>query len=267
MLLKMETIHVSGAGETHRGSRPSNQDALVIAPDLGLYAVLDGMGGAAAGETAARLASETLIEFIRSHSASELFTPRELLEFAIDRAAAAVYLTGKREPACNGMGTTVVACLVVNPTCIAIGHVGDSRAYLLRNGCLQVLTRDHTIAQKLIDEGELAPDDLELTQFQHMLTRNLGDEPGVQADMLEVLLQAGDRVLLCSDGLHGCVLPEAVQRVLSSSDAPQETARALVELALNSGQASDNVSAVVLDVGQPRARACVGTGSGARQRA
>lgn len=250
-MLKMETTHVSGAGETHRGGRPSNQDVLILEPELGLYAVLDGMGGAAAGETAARLASEALVEFIRKHSTSERFTPRELLEFAIDRAAAAVYLAGKQRPECSGMGTTVVACLVTDATCVIVGHVGDSRAYLLREGRFQVLTRDHTIAQRFIDDGELSPDSAERSFLKNILTRNLGDENGVQAEMLEMTLQAGDRVLLCSDGLYGCVPPEAIQRVLGSGEAPKEIAQTLIKRALKSGEATDNVSAVVLDVDPP----------------
>lgn len=250
MLLKMETTHMSGAGETHRGGRPSNQDVLILEPELGLYAVLDGMGGAAAGETAARLAGEALVEFIRRNSTSKRYTPRELLEFAIDRAAAAVYLAGKQRPECNGMGTTIVACLVTDATSVIVGHVGDSRAYVLRDGRFQVLTHDHTVAQRFIDEGELSPDDTERSFLKSILTRNLGDEHGVQADMLEMPLQAGDRMLLCSDGLYGCVRPEAIQRVLGSSDVPREIARTLLELALNSGEATDNVSAVVLDVDQ-----------------
>jgi len=247
----MTTTHVLGAGETHRGGRPSNQDVLILEPELGLHAVLDGMGGMAAGETAARLASEALVDFVRRHSASERFSPRELLEFAIDWAATAVHLAGKQHPDCNGMGTTVVACMVVDATCVVVGHVGDSRAYLLRDDSLQVLTHDHTIAQRFIDEGELSAGDAELSFFRNILTRNLGDEHGAQADMLEMPLQAGDRMLLCSDGLYGCLPVEAIQRVLSSSTLPQRAAHTLIELALNSGQATDNISAVVLDVCHP----------------
>jgi PPM family protein phosphatase len=234
-----------GAGETHRGGRATNEDSLIVESDLGLFAVLDGMGGAAAGEIAARLASEALVAFMRNHLANSNFTPRELLEFAVDWAGAAVYRAGKDHPEYRGMGTTVVACLV-DSTRVVIGHVGDSRAYLLRDGHLQVLTRDHTVAQNLIDEGHLSTEAAARSEFKHVLTRNLGDEHGVQADILELALQAGDRVLLCSDGLSGCVASTAMHRILGSSDAPQEMARALIELALNGGEATDNITAVVL---------------------
>src|SRR5262249_4745584 len=123
----LPTTNVCGAGDTHAGGRPSNQDVLIVEPDLGLYAVLDGMGGANAGDVAAHLAGEALARFTRKHIASQQFSARELLEFAIDTASAAVFLAGKQQPAYAGMGTTVVACLVVDPTSVVIGHVGDSR--------------------------------------------------------------------------------------------------------------------------------------------
>jgi protein phosphatase len=117
---------------------------------------------------------------------------------------------------------------------------------MVRDGQLQVLTHDHTLAQTLIDGGQLRPDEAERSSLRHVLTRNLGDAPGVQADLLELSLHAGDRVLLCSDGLSGCVSSEAIQRVLSTAAPPDEMARALVALALNSGDATDNISALVL---------------------
>ncbi len=246
MVTRKQTMRVRSAGETHRGGRPSNQDALIIEPGLGLYAVLDGMGGAAAGEVAARVASETLVASIRTRSASS--SCKSLLELAIDEAAIAVYRAAENQPGCQGMGTTIVACLVAEPSSLVIGHAGDSRAYLLRNGCLALLTHDHTIAQDYVDRGEMTPDVAEQSWFKHVLTRNLGAQHNVLADIFELTYQPGDRILLCSDGLYGCVSAAAIERVLGSSDAPPDVARTLVELALNSGgESMDNISAVVLD--------------------
>lgn len=245
--MKVEAMQVSAVGETHCGGRGNNEDAILIEPELGLYAVLDGMGGAAAGEVAAQLASEALVAFTRTHAPSGRFTPRELLEFGIDEAAAVVYNAGQERPDCYGMGTTIVAALFAKPTSIVIGHAGDSRAYLLRDGGLRPLTRDHTIVQELIDAGELPPKASGWTFINHVLTRNLGHKRGVKADIREVHLQAGDRLLLCSDGLSGCVSMEALQHVFNSSREPQNAAHALIELALNSGKATDNISAVVID--------------------
>lgn len=246
-MLKVEGMQVSAVGETHCGGRENNEDAIILEPELGLYAVLDGMGGAAAGEVAAQLASEALVAFTRKHAPSGRYTRRELLEFAIDEAAALVHNAARDRPGCGGMGTTIVAGLLTESATIVIGHAGDSRAYLLRHGRLRRLTRDHTLVQELIDAGELPPKASEWTFINHVLTRNLGDKLGVQAEMLELDLQAGDRLLLCSDGLSGCVPIEALQRILGSSHEPQSTALALIELALNSGRATDNISAVVLD--------------------
>jgi protein phosphatase len=246
-VLKVETMHVSAVGEIHRGGRNSNKDALIIDPELGLYAVLDGLGSAATGKVAAQIASEVLIAFTRTHAVSGRFTPRELLEFGIDEAAAVVHSTGQQRPGCAGMAAAIAAALFTAPTSLVIGHAGDSRAYLLRGGRLQCLTRDHTVVQEHIDIGELPPKASHWTWIHRVLTRNLGDKLGVKADIREVQLHAGDRVLLCSNGLSGCVSMEALQRILGSSRVDQNAVHALIELALSSGKATDNISAIVLD--------------------
>jgi protein phosphatase len=246
-VLKTTMMRVAVAGVTHCGGRSNNEDAIIIEPELGLCAVLDGMGGEEAGEVAAQLASETLVEFVRKHASSGRYTRRELLEFGIDEAAAVVHRTGQERPECSGMGTTIVAGLIAEPSSIVIGHAGDSRAYLLRDGHLRLMTRDHTLVQELIDAGELPPKASHWKFISHMLTRNLGHKHGVQAEMREMPLLTRDRLLLCSDGLTGCVSVEEIQRVLGSAHEPQDTARALIERALNSGKATDNISAVVLD--------------------
>jgi len=250
MLMKAMT-RVSAASASHRGGRTTNQDVTLIKPELGLLAVFDGMGGKAAGEVASGLARDALVEFTERHF-GQLFSPRELLEFGIDRAGSAVYHASKAQPEHEGMGTTVVACFMAEPTSAVIGHAGDSRAYLFRDGRLTMLTHDHTLAQELVDQGKIPAGDGMLTFFSNALTRYLGEANSVQAEMLELSLHAGDRVLLCSDGLSNFVPPEAIQRALGSSSAPDEIAAALVELALQAN-ATDNISVVVLvsdEVGQ-----------------
>jgi serine/threonine protein phosphatase PrpC len=245
-MLRIEKTQLLGRGETHRGNvRANNQDMLIVDPELGLYAVLDGMGGAAAGEVASRLARETILGFVRKHVGSQKFTARELLVRAIDAAAIAVYTAAEAEVELRGMGTTVVACLVDRLTHVVIGHAGDSRAYLLRDRRLRTLTRDHTLVQKFLDDGSMSLDQAEQSQLKHILTHNLGVDKGAEPDILEQALEAGDRVLLCSDGLHGGVSAEAMQRVLGSPDAPEHVAHQLIELALR-GEGADNVSAIVI---------------------
>lgn len=248
MSTRITNTRIYGAGETHRGKvRPSNQDVLIVEPGLGLYAVLDGMGGAKAGERAAQVAREAIVGFVRAHGASKRYTRSDLLEFAIDAAASAVYTAGAEQVDYEGMGTTVVACLAIEPDRIVIGHAGDSRAYLLRGGSLRALTRDHTLVQEFIDAGSMTPEQGERSNIKHVLTRNLGAENGVKAEMLEQALTPGDRLLLCSDGLYGGASLEALRSVLESRGRPARVASQLVELAL-AGEALDNVSAIVIDV-------------------
>jgi serine/threonine protein phosphatase PrpC len=148
----------------------------------------------------------------------------------------------------------VVACLVIEPTHVLIGHAGDSRAYLLRNGKLEALTRDHTVAQRLVDAGALRADEMESCPQRHYLTRNLGGEYGVGPDVLELKLELGDRLLLCSDGLYCGASLGLIRRALGSREAPTRVARRLIELALQ-GDAPDNISAIVLAVDGGRASA------------
>ncbi|HEX8110157.1 MAG TPA: protein phosphatase 2C domain-containing protein [Kofleriaceae bacterium] len=238
------TTRLSGGGETHRGHvRESNQDVILVEPDLGLYAVLDGMGGANAGDVAARMAGDKLLDCVRQKSRIRRRSPHRLLQLALDTAAIEVFRAAEERLEYRGMGTTVVACLVVGPTRVIIGHAGDSRAYLLRGGELIALTRDHTVAQRLLDAGQRNIEEI----TRHQLTRNLGREYGVRPDVLEQALEPGDRLLLCSDGLYGGASMGAIRRVLGSRDTPDRVAHSLVALALK-GRASDNISAIVIAV-------------------
>jgi protein phosphatase len=233
------------AGDTHIGKvRRTNEDALILEPRLGLYAVLDGMGGASAGDVAARLARDTIREFILHRRMT--LAPRELLDAAIVAGSTAVFLAAQHQTERQGMGTTVVACLVVDPGHVVIGHVGDSRAYLLRGGRLQALTRDHTVVQELLNRGVLSAEEAERHPYKNVLSRNLGGRAETQVDTVEVALQPGDRLLLCSDGLYGFSSGEAIQYLLGSGDAPEHVARDLIDLALRGG-GGDNVSAVVIE--------------------
>ena len=129
---------------------------------------------------------------------------------------------------------------------VSVAHVGDSRAYLLRDGRLQILTRDHTIVSELVDRGLLTADEAERHPYKNVLSRNLGAKPETRVDSLEVALRPGDRLLLCSDGLYGYASAEAIQYLLGSGDAPEHVARDLIELALRGG-GGDNVSALVVE--------------------
>ncbi len=233
------------AGDSHVGKvRRTNEDSLLVEPRLGLYAVFDGMGGAKAGEVASRMARDTVRDVVAARRGT--LAPRQLLEQAIAAGGTAVHRAAKASREHHGMGTTAVACLVTEGKRAVIGHVGDSRAYLLRGGRLQALTRDHTIVEELVTRGLLAPEEVARHPHKNVLSRNLGARSETRVDLLELEIQAGDRILLCSDGLYGYAATEAIQYLLGSGDAPDHVCRDLIELALRGG-GGDNVSTVVIE--------------------
>ena len=237
------------AGDTNVGKvRSTNEDALIIEPELGLYAVLDGMGGANAGDVASQLARDTIRAFVQDRV--KTLEPKELLEAAIVAGSAAVFAAAENNPDRHGMGTTVVACIIVEPTYLVVAHVGDSRAYLLRGGRLQALTRDHTIVEELASRGVLSADEVDRHPYKNVLSRNLGARADARVDVVELELTPGDRLLLCSDGLYNYAAVDAIQYVLGSGDAPEHVAHDLIELALRGG-GGDNVSTLVIEAPAP----------------
>jgi protein phosphatase len=236
------------AGDTNVGKvRSANEDSLIVEPRLGLYAVLDGMGGANAGDVASQMARDAIRDHVQQRRSA--LPPRKLLEAAIQAGSKAVYTAAQGSRERHGMGTTVVACIVVDGKKLLVGHVGDSRAYLLRGGRLQALTRDHTIVEELVQRGLVSADEADRHPYKNVLSRNLGARPEARVDLTEVELTAGDRILLCSDGLYGYASAEAIQYVLGSGDDPDQVCRDLIELALRGG-GGDNVSTIVIETAQ-----------------
>ncbi len=237
------------AGDTNVGKvRTNNEDSMIVDPGRGLYVVLDGMGGANAGDVASQTARDAILNFV-AHRRTAM-EPKALMEAAIQSGSAAVFGAAQAHRERHGMGTTCVACLLVDANRAVIGHVGDSRAYLLRQGRLQTLTRDHTIVEELVDRGLLSPDEAERHPYKNVLSRNLGSRAECRVDVVEIELKPGDRLMLCSDGLYGYAAAEAIQYVLGSGDAPEHVARDLIELALRGG-GGDNVTTIVIEAPQP----------------
>ncbi len=236
------------AGDTNVGKvRQTNEDSMIVDPIRGLYVVLDGMGGANAGDVASQTARDAIRDFVIQNRAQ--MEPKALLEAAFMHGSATVFAKAQASREHHGMGTTVVGCLVLDPTRAVIGHVGDSRAYLLRNGRIQMLTRDHTIVEELVERGLLNPEEAERHPYKNVLSRNLGAKPDAKVDVSEVTLRPGDRLMLCSDGLYGYASAEAIQYLLGSGDAPEHVARDLIDLALRGG-GGDNVTTIVIEAPQ-----------------
>jgi PPM family protein phosphatase len=236
--------------ESGRMSRPCIRTDVWVARPGVLMLVCDGMGGRAAGEVAAELAAASIKDELQAEGENVGQFPVQSLKRAVIGANKAILDEAEAHPEERGMGTTCTA-VIVSPDRLAIAQVGDSRAYLLRDGRLHTLTRDQTLASNLVDRGALAPDEVATFPLRHVLAQALGTNAKVIPVITEVELQEGDRVLLCSDGLHGPVSDENIGSIMSHTPEIEEVSQALIAAALAAG-GPDNVTVVVADCGPLR---------------
>ena len=231
--------------------RGHNEDAWRIAPDVGAFALADGMGGYNAGEVASAIA----VDIALAHSFDDPALPAspdplDQLAQAIGAANASILAAAARRPECLGMGTTLALAWICG-TRLFHAHVGDSRIYLMRGRELLRLTRDHTVGQAMIDSGSVDPGSSRAAAFRGVLTRALGVESSVSPDLGEIELRPGDRVILCSDGLSDVVDDRAICTLLCKPEDAAAQSAALVQAALQAGSL-DNITAVIaVAVGTP----------------
>jgi protein phosphatase len=238
---------------THRGMlRAHNEDSVAARAESGLAIVADGMGGHNAGEVASRMAVDLIIEGIEA-AAAELAGPFDakraemLIAEHIARANALIHESGSTHPQHAGMGTTVVVA-VWYATSVSIGHVGDSRMYRLRAGVLEQLTTDHSLAQEHVDRGTLTRENARSASIRNILTRAVGSESKVSADVNTYAVMPGDVYLLCSDGLTEMLSDAQIGKVLTDLESRlQEAADDLVRKA-NTNGGVDNISVVIARV-------------------
>jgi PPM family protein phosphatase len=225
-------------GATDQGQvREGNEDGYVVDRRLQLFAVADGMGGHRAGE----VASATALEAMRASVASGTG-----IGDAITNANAAVHGKATGDADLQGMGTTLTA-VVPDGNGVLVGHVGDSRAYLLRDGELRQLTTDHSLVEELVREGRLTEEQAAVHPQRSVITRALGVEDNVEVDVYPVPLLPGDRLLLCSDGLTTMLRPQAISSLLRRESDPTRAANLLVDAA-NAAGGEDNITTIVIDV-------------------
>jgi PPM family protein phosphatase len=217
--------------------RQRNEDAYLLKEPL--FVVADGMGGHRGGDVASALALETI-----GSAASPEATPRALVD-EIKRANRAVLERGESDRDLRGMGTTLTAVLTEDAKAHVV-HVGDSRAYLLRDGTLQQLTEDHTLVQRMVREGRLTEDEAAQHPQRSILTRALGVDEDIPVDELSLDIHPGDRLLLCTDGLTNMVERDRIQEILESEDDPQAACDKLIDAANRAG-GDDNITVVLLD--------------------
>jgi protein phosphatase len=218
--------------------REGNEDNFLEAPPL--LAVADGMGGANAGE----VASGTVVEILAGARDEEM--PAALMG-ALQDANARVHEMAKEDRALSGMGTTTTAAWV-SGSMLTVAHVGDSRAYRLRDGHFEQLTEDHSLVAGLVKLGKLTPAEAARHPQRSVILRAIGVESTVEIDVLEIPLEDGDLFLLCSDGLSGMIQDEVIKETLASEHSLSEMAEMLIDLANEAG-GKDNITVVLFRVG------------------
>ncbi len=232
--------HAAYAGLTDVGlSRSHNEDAFVTRPPL--FAIADGLGGHRAGEVASALAIETLLDEAPSSTDASVLAHAVV---AANREIMSAIREGRGRP---GMGTTLTAA-IVRGTRVVVAQVGDSRAYLLRDDRLVRVTRDHSLVAEMVRRGTITEEEARFHPDRSVITRALGSQPDVEADTYEIATEPGDRLLLCSDGLHSMITDQEIEAILASAQDAEAAVRALVDAANDAG-GLDNVTAVVVEIG------------------
>lgn len=233
---------MKAAARTHIGLvRASNQDALLLQPGkYGLYGVADGMGGHKAGDVASRMAVETVSRRLKDQRPSD-----EMLRAGIEEANLLIYEEQLDNQALNGMGTTMTV-IWEDKRAVLLGHVGDSRAYRLRDGELEQISQDHSMVAELVRDGVITPEEALRHPYRNIITRALGASETVDVDIREMDKRKGDRYLICSDGLSEYVREDKMRDILHSYSL-EEAADIFLNLALEGG-GRDNVSLVLTEV-------------------
>jgi serine/threonine protein phosphatase PrpC len=237
--------------------RDHNEDAIASNADIGLWVLADGMGGYNAGEVASGIAVKTIVDLVTEACLRE---PRGAIEpgtgymrqtialrDAVARANKIIHQTAQSQPQCEGMGTTLVACLFFDNR-VSVAHVGDSRLYRLRDDRFEQITLDHSLLQELVDRGFYSQEEAQRSSNRNYVTRALGVEPGVDVEIQELDIEKDDYLLLCSDGLPDMVEDEDIHLTISTFDKDIDTiGEQLIKLTNDNG-GRDNVSVILVHV-------------------
>jgi serine/threonine protein phosphatase PrpC len=236
------TIRQVGHATDTGKKRRRNEDDYVVEPPL--FAVADGMGGAQAGELASSLAAGAVRDDQHESGSGE----RRVVEL-IQEANRRVYQRSAEDAAVSGMGTTMTVALVEDGTVI-FGHVGDSRAYLIREGELEQLTEDHSLVAELVRSGQLSPEEAEIHPQRSVITRALGSDPDVDVDTFSIPAQEGDVFMICSDGLTSMVDDDLILDTVEKNHSDlRRAAKALIGAANKRG-GEDNITVVFFEIGE-----------------
>lgn len=224
--------------------RSHNEDAFMLSRDLSLFAVADGMGGHNAGERASRLAVEALLDFCRCAREENLEACGETLQEGTVWANRLVFEDAGRDPARKGMGTTLTA-LMLSGEQYSIGHVGDSRAWRIRDGSVEQLTQDHSFVAEQVRVGTLTEEQAAVHPLRNVLTRSLGIQEELEVDLYRGEVVPGDVFVLGSDGMAGVLDAERIRTVVDESEDADSACRRLVDLACDE-DGRDNATTVIV---------------------
>lgn len=237
---------------THVGHvRSDNEDGFFASGEQAVFAVADGMGGHEGGEVASHLALDAIVRHADALAAAQATELPGVLHRTIQEANNAIRARSTEQQAEQIMGTTIVTATLHGDR-LYFAHIGDSRLYLLRGELFTQLTRDHSLVQAMVDNGELTPDEAAIHPLRHQITRVVGYGEYVSPEIASQALEPGDLVLLCTDGLSGVVSQDAMRGILTGNATCQEKADALIQAALRAG-GPDNITAVVVEYQRPRA--------------
>lgn len=222
--------------------RKNNEDSFFIDNDRGLFIVCDGMGGHNGGEVASDMTVKIVSQEVHYKNSDEAIVS---LKDAIEKANREIWLKGNTEPELYNMGTTIIAAAVVQNQLVA-ANVGDSSLYLIKPNEIQKITRDHTLAESMLDDGLLKPEEMRNNSYNHILTRAIGIEESVEIDFFTCDLQIGDYILLCSDGLTDLLDSHDILQMMNTDNITLITQN-LVQLALNRG-GHDNITIILAGI-------------------
>jgi serine/threonine protein phosphatase PrpC len=253
--LRLEAAELSDVGRRRERNQDNVAHLIPSDPHVldergALFIVCDGMGGHAAGEVASELGVKTISEEYYNTTSADVITA---LATSVERANDAIYRCASETPEYAGMGTTCVALVVAGGRAFVV-NIGDSRAYIIRDGKMHQVTRDHSWVAEQVRVGLLTEEQARNHSHRNVITRSLGTQPNVTADLFVQAMQNGDRVLLCSDGLHGYVDEGEIERVVTGDQEPDEAVRSLIDMA-NANGGPDNISATLvclIDVPEPK---------------
>ena len=242
---------ISVGFKTDKGNlRSSNEDSLFVLPDQQLYIVADGVGGHNSGELASRMAVGYMAQYVAIHPVSEITSKKELKKYFLDCFSGAnelIHSKSLEEESNNGMATTAVLCYLEGDDCYIV-NVGDSRAYLVRDGVMRQLTEDHTLVQDMLRSGLLSKEEARNHPDRNMITRAIGGETSIEPDFYRFRTYPGDVILLCTDGLYGEVSADRILRLASEYESMHDLAKRLVDEANEAG-GKDNISVVCIRIG------------------